>query len=345
VAQPPRATSGEPLRVDRASWFDEEAPLGAAGFTAGGRIVRRALISWRTWVAAALVISAGLALWRARVPPRYDVTVVLRVSEGAGPAAASAADLGAGALRTYIEEVAFTTTRLLELMHRYPKAFADVDKDPASSLEDLRLQTTISISGNDFIEVRGPGDPPRSARISIEFRDADPQIAWNMAHDLGDLLIRSTLGGQRAALEREAAAAAAAITRIEAEIAELSRVHTDDSAQLLKTAQERWRAAEQKEVAARIALGEAAAHQALRFDVIDPGQRPARVGKTAPLLTDFLQTLGIMLLVGGLLGGAFDPRLLDAEDLAALGVPLLGRFPALPARRRAREGESAGPRV
>jgi hypothetical protein len=48
------------------------------------------------------------------------------------------------------------------------------------------------------------------------------------------------------------------------------------------------------------------------------------------MLGDVSVTLLLALFAAWLLGGAFDPRVIDAFDLRALGVPVLGTLPRLP---------------
>jgi hypothetical protein len=334
-------TAGSSPSVASPGWFDAETSLGTASWTTLARLARRARVSSPLWLAAALIVSAALTLWRARVPPSYDVTVVLRVSDGG--VQSTGANLGAGALRAHVNDLAFTSARLLELTHRFPKVFRDVDKDPEAAVTGIREQLTIAITENDFIEERAPSDPPRTARITLAYRSSDPEIAWTIAHELGNLLAGSTLASQRAVLQAEEAAAAAALRRASADMSALAARSLPHGDPRLSAARDRREDAEETLAEARIASRAAEEHQTLRFDVVDPGRVPARIDKARSAVTTMVSTFLIAAMIAWLLAGAFDPRILDGEDLSGLGISLLGPVPALPPRRR--QGRAAGPRV
>src|SRR5262249_43357875 len=156
---------------------------------------------------------------RSRMPVLYDATVVLRVTES--QVAIPGAQLGAGVLRSYLNDMAFTNMRLLELMRGHRRYFGDVDEDPMDSLEGFRQQLSLTTTENDFIEERGPGDPARSARVVITFHAVDPQVALGVARELAELVKGSTLGRQKESLERERVAALAAATKADADVVEL----------------------------------------------------------------------------------------------------------------------------
>jgi hypothetical protein len=103
--------------------------------------------------------------------------------------------------------------------------------------------------------------------------------------------------------------------------------------------------AQEADVAAQLALRAVAERQTLRLNVVSPGRKPERVDRTTTLVTGFVTMLLVMLLLTALLAGAFDPRVLEAEDLVQSGLGLLGRFPALPAGVPNGEGGAPGRRV
>jgi hypothetical protein len=329
----------EPSRT----WFEEEPPLAASGRVATTRIGRRALVSWPRSVAFALLVGAALTLWRARAPSNYEVTVVLRVSDGG--LQPSGSDLGLGALRTYVSDRAFSSPHLITLMGRRPDLFPSLAKDPVLALTDLRERLDTDISDNDFIEERGSGDPPRSARVSLSFRASSPDAAWTIAHDLADLLIGSTRARERALLEEEERAAGIALEQAQADLQALARVAGTGPDPTLVAVRERVRVAEQLHATAQIALRASAEQQALRLELVDTGRLPERINRTAVLASTFLLAFLITLTASWLLAGAFDPRVLDGEDLTSLGIALLGQTTALPTRTPAAEGRTRAPRA
>jgi hypothetical protein len=326
-----------------ASWIEEETPILTLMGQALKRLARRARASGPVWVVLA-VVAAGGFLWRQSHAKRtYEVTMLIRVADGG--VGSNGAALSGGALRSYVNEVAYTTANLQTLMRRHPRQYPKLDKDPVAALADLDENMTLLWADNEFLEERGPNDPPRTARIGIEYRAPDPDAAWDIAHELADLLVRSTVAGQKADSEREAAAAAVALQRSQTDLSRLVVSAGPGDAQAVAAARERWRAAQEADVAAQLALRAVLARQTLRFDVIASGKKPEPVDRTTVLITGFVTMLFVMLAAAALLAGAFDPRVLEAEDLAPSGLGLLGRFPRLPAGFPNGEGGGPGRRV
>jgi hypothetical protein len=289
-------------------------------------------------VAAAAVVSVALTVSRARTPPSYTVTVVLRVTEG--QMAGTRGALGPGALRVHLRELTFTRPRLIQLVRSHPAEFPAAIKDPEAALEDIRDRIAVDISEGDFVEERRESDPPRSARVTVSFTASTPAGAWQVTHELADLLIDSTLARQRAALLREQASAESAV--------ESAELHSEHPAMAdNRPAVERLKARDAEAAAARLGLHAAEEQQALRFEMVDPGRVPA-VARRTSLVGDAAVTFALALVVAGLAAGAFDPRVIDSGDLVAAGIPLLGRFPSLPgppdrAERRPRTVKDAQP--
>ena len=326
-----------------ATWLEQEPPLAAAGFRAASRIARRGLSSWPLSVFLGVLVAGGLTFWQSRARPVYEVSVTLRVSETA--VEPSGSDLGLGALHAYVDDIVFTSARLKEVMSHHPELFPDLERDPSLSLMHFRDRLETTIADNDFIEDRAPGDPPRTARISVLFRAGDPEAAWNIAHELADLLIDSTRAGQRSVLERAEAAAALAVHRAETAVKDLSdATPVGQPNPALENARLELTNARRVYSDAQISLRAAMEHQTLRFDVVDQGRLPEPVNRAVTLTQGFLVTLFAAFGAAWLLAGALDPRVLDDEDLTSLGVPLLGRMPPLPLARD-RSGEAGGPRV
>jgi hypothetical protein len=335
------------------SWFDVEPALIGAGRAIFLRLVQRASASWPFWVAASVVLAAGLTVLRGRRPSQYEVTVVLRVTEGA--LQSPGAELGNAMLRARVNELAFTNSRLLEVMARYPQAFGDVSGDPAAAAEKFRSLIAVSITENDFIEDRLLGDPPRAARIALTVQARKPDLAYSLAHEVAELVISSTVTRQRTAIAQAQVAAVSAVTTAEASAdrarnaapaASPSRVDPR-----IERAQQRLLAAAQQAEATELAERSAETQQSIRFEMIDPGRKPSPPGKEAAVAAAVGTLLGTLLVVC-LFVGAFDPRVLDLVDLARAGVAPLGELPPLPGARvggesavQSRGGDRPGTRV
>jgi hypothetical protein len=267
------------------------------------------------------VISAGLIVSDARKPKPYTVTVGLLVSEGPLRTRETREQLGAGALRTHVKNLTFTRARLGELIRSHPADFPGATKDLEGAISELRERIKYEI--NDVAFDDDDFDAPRSARIALTFTASKPESAWRLSHALADLLIDSTLARQRAALLRERAGAEAALEAAEGQ---------PDLATLpgARSTAERLRATQAGAAQANFGLRAAEEQQAIRFELVDPGRMPTAVTK-ASLVGDGAVTLAIVLLAAFLLAGAFDPRVIDPDDLVGLGISMLGRLPPLPA--------------
>jgi hypothetical protein len=282
------------------------------------RLIRRSLASWPIWVALAAVASAGLTAAGARRPPKYTVTVGLVVSGGA---IRTQAQFNAAQLRAQLMDLTFTHGRLQDLIKRHR---ADLPKDPDVAYEEIMENVKIEILENEFIEnPYDEADRPRTARVLLSLTGLRPQAVWQMVHEMADLMIDSTLARQRATLLRERAAATAALG-----VAQATSVDAPTTEQWV--ARDRVRTKELDSAAARLGLRAAEQNHGLRFELVDAGRMPEKPSRAA-FIGDGFVTFGWLLLAACLLVGAFDPRVLEVGDLAGVGVPMIGRLPALPA--------------
>ena len=100
--------------------------------------------------------------------------------------------------------------------------------------------------------------------------------------------------------------------------------------------------AQEADVAAQLALravagaADAAVRRRSRRD-----ENRSRSIARPPSSSGFVTMLFVMLAAAALLAGAFDPRVLEAEDLAPSGLGLLGRFPPAAGRVAERGGRGA----
>jgi hypothetical protein len=351
---------------DDVPWVAQEPPLGPALRRRIVRLVQRGGASWFIWVPLAVLLSAYVA--RRDVHRRsFEATVALRVTEGGvKDVQADGIDLGTGRLRTYVEGRAFSSDHLVELMSRHRRQFSDVVTEPAESVHDMRSAIDVTITSNDFIADRGPEDPPRSARIAITFHAGDPEFALTIARELADLVVASTLSLEEQALARAEAATATALGEAEGAVDQTAEERARAAAaaaneppgpearrgsedHLADAARARLSATVMLAARARLAGKARAERRMLQFDVVDVGQAPP--ARNASFFTRRLAImLALALLAGLLLGGAFDPRILDRHDLVALGITTLSETPALPrpstpspeSERRAQPAPSTG---
>jgi hypothetical protein len=308
------------------SWIDGEPRLGAAGLAMLRRLGQRAGFTWPRWVVLAVLLSAALAARRFRANGPYDVTSIVRVTEGRVEVAG--AQLSAAVLRAHVQDLAFTSARLKALMAHYPGHFPGLGLDPATTLENFRSQLEVTITETDFTEERKVDDPPRSARLTINFTGNDPDFVWKVTQELSQLVIDSSRGQQRANLEAAKTVADNALRRATDELVAVEAENLPPRSPRLEGAQGRLTLAAMEAHKTDLALKALQEDEALRFEIVDPGRKPRIPNKLVDAVTGFVVGLGSFLVLGWLVVGAFDPRVLDAQDLASMGSNVLGQVPA-----------------
>jgi hypothetical protein len=324
----PAGSSPKPPAVP--DWFDQEPRAGATIVKLGRRLFQRGRASWRIWGLVALVGSAGWAVLKARGGNLFEGTVVLRVSEGSERKVSKpGAMLVQGKLRAYIHDVALTSPSLVKLMLGHPTWYPKASSDPAFAVKSFRENLTIDISANDFVEERDVDDPPRTARVIINYKGADPELALQVAQELAALVIGSTMAGQRATLEADLAGARAEATRAAEAVTALEGQAGIGPNTQLQVARQRLLTTQQRVEDASVALRALGQQQVLRFEIADRGRPQPRPNPVRVGIKTFLVTSVLALLAVWLLAGAFDPRVLDEADVAATGLPVLGRLPRL----------------
>lgn len=334
-----------------AAWIEEEPGLREA-LVELRRLLSRARRRWG-WTLLALSLALSLVVVRrVRKKPFYPARVVLRMSEGDGDVAAIPRT--STKLQEYVSSAVFTDGKLLDLMKRRGIEESLFAKNPRMALSKFRDEIEVVSFRNHFVEDRAPGDPPRSARVAIRYRDVDPERAVAVVHELAGILrdhetkrriedAREVKELAQRAVDHAAADLDGANRRMailtllsrSPDLATAAQAYTElDSLQralpneLLKLDEAE---AFQKQVELRVGLEERA--MGLRFDVADatpPHERRVlwvdvvlNVAGTLVFGTPFL-----MLLVG-----AFDRRVHVASDVRRLGLPCLGVVAAWPPDR------------
>lgn len=348
-----RAPGRKVAKAQTPDWFEREAAPGATMAKLGRRLLRRGRVSWPMWASAALVVSVLLTLAKVMAAGDFEGTVVVRVTEG--KVAQPGAGLGPGRLRGYVDDLAFTNARLVALMSRHRQKFPRVVSDPVFAVQGFRENMSLEISQNDFVQERGRDDPPRSARLVINFKANDPELAWQIAQELAELISGSTTATQRAALEAELQAATAEASSAAIALGEVAEQRAGGPSPKLAQARDRLLAAQARVEEATVGLRALGQQQGLRFEIVERGRVPPRPNKVLVAIKAFTVSLLLALIAGWLLAGAFDPRVLDEADVTDIAMPVLGRLPGLvelPARRggaeandEARSGRAPDSRV
>lgn len=323
------------------AWAESEPGLPAA-LKELGRLGRRGLRRpVVVLLAVALVTSAAAALaWRR--PPIHKVQRILRVTETPSAHPTATRDV-----RGYVENVALTHERLLALVRKHHVTNLDLPgADPVAAVEDIRDSLSIEVVRNPAMALLPPAERPNATRVIVRYESPDPGEAIAVADDL----VRTITGteGKRSLWaiqsdERMAAAAVAAARRDLSRL-RLALVQHGDQAQAAAAASDLTYLAAQTHAAqtkltelegryaeAQIRTRMAEERVAMEFEVVPPAPMPSplpravKTGLVAGLTSVFALPLCLVLVA------AFDPRIYFEEDLASLGLAVLGHVPRFPA--------------
>jgi hypothetical protein len=160
-------------------------------------------------------------------------------------------------------------------------------------------------------------------------------LALAVARELADLVVKAEVKDERTDLKLRAAASSEAqiqgvdaLRSLLADGAQLTEgtQPTDGPAKpsgILSSISRRLDEAARKDATNQLMLRAVDENQGLHLELIDPGRPPVRV-KGLAAAQGVLMGFPLVLLLVALVVGAFDPRVLDDEDLRALGIAPLG---------------------
>jgi hypothetical protein len=228
-------------------------------------------------------------------------------------------------LREYVRQAVFTSAPLSELIRRhglYPRL---AQKNARAALESFKEDIEIEVYQNYFVEERTTGGSPRSARLTVSFRDKEPQRALAVTRDLGKLIVEQQRAFRREqaramassaerardtlvdALRQRSAAVVSKELALERSAAPDPRLQVELVGLLgsLPALEREVDAADRR--AASLGLGATLERHGIgmAFEVVDEGSLPARAGRVSALLMTGLGTfvLGLPLIATAV--GAF----------------------------------------
>ena len=332
-------------------WVGDE-PAGRESVAEGLRLLRRAGRRPLMTLAVALPAAALLFALQLRGPPAFAARAELLLRENA--LSSNRTRISRADLRSLVENVALTSTRLMEVMDRHGLFPAALAQSPVLAVAEMRKSIAVDILQDYFAEDRLQRSPVRSARIAISFSAEDPDLALAVVHDLGLLVAQAELGrhAERASRQAQFAGAASARARDESSRtqADLAAIEAAGAmapakiapAQRMKVAFLRaWldqlerRRGDLEREHARLDLVAAAEEkragtQVHLVSLQADGEAPHNDGQWLRRKATIAGAAGLVLAV--LLVGAFDPRLYDADDVRRAGSLSLGTLPG-PRRR------------
>jgi hypothetical protein len=332
-----------------ASWEKDE-PGAKGAWIELQRLKRRALSRPLKPVFIALLLTAALVGMRARKQRVFSSRVVFRVTEN--DLDATTAPRPAKALREYVYDVCFSTTRLIELMTLHGLYPAQLKRDPLLAAETMRDDIEVDVWRNYFVDDRTSLDAGRSARLAIGYSSKDPAQALVVAQDLGKLIAEVE---SKSRIQQTADAAERAAYQLSVARQQLTRMQT----RIIAIEYSLRRALPPHDALLRIELEalrkevpvlerKAKEHQAaatdfklrasmeksnlgLSFEMVDPGT-VAKPGLSRPRELILFAVLGflVFLPLAGMYAAAYDKRVFDPEDVRRLGIAPLGHVKAFP---------------
>jgi hypothetical protein len=316
------------------------------------RVRRRMGVRPLPVILLAALITAGITYKIATKPRVYEADVVLALTEGT--MSTSKRSIPFGELKGYVSEVLLPDAKLVELadkrnLHRLRKKFGD-----QYAVTELRDQIVIAVWKNSFMYYEeGEANTRKSARIGLTVTEGDPDLAYELAHDLASIVIESHEEQRRKISDRLAeevklmrmtmsgrlSAVETAISVKQTAAIEATRDGKPGLASALQVDLSAL-ASERKNLLAQLGaiaqMPELIADQNTRagldttLSVVEE-RRPERQESNLFMLIIVAVVVGIGSLLGSALFlGAFDARVHDTDDVSRLGLPVLGHMPGFP---------------
>jgi len=329
-------------------WFEsEESP--ALGMIGEVQRIRRRTVTHPIRVILLAAALTALITWRfATKKPLVEAEVVLALTEGS--LSTHKTNIPVEQLRDYVKSVLMPDAKLLEVIKRRDlyKLRSKLGDDFA--LEQLHDQLEIEIWKNLFLSYEELAPGQKSARIGITVADTDPDLAYGIARDIAGVVIaaateeRTKLADdvtKDVALKRKRVAerlrdlqterAARLVAIVEANKQGKIALAAAINLEVLALDRQQKRIDEELAQAATSpdAIADRIADAGLDMNVqIVEEKRPDRTEHSGLVLIMIALVVGVGALLGSaLILGAFDSRVHDTDDVARLGLPVLGHVP------------------
>jgi hypothetical protein len=347
------------LNIDRDDdgWYESEESTRAGLIQEVQRIRRRTIVRPIPVILLAALITFGITYKLATKKQEFFSEVVLAMREGSLLAQNKATGLPLEELKELVQSVLLPDERLAELIEKHDLNRLRETFGMNWAIAELRESLEIESWRNSFVYY-DPDNPNReaSARIGITYTDDDPDRAYIVAHDLAEIVI-SQVREQRVKLAKKAAG----------EIAAYRDALTERMANLERERTERMIAQAKAKEAGKEGVAQAIQLRLLELDRVqkDTEKTLSSIATSQDALADRIAVAGLDLVVeivserrpirpegkglviamiavvvgvGSVLGaalvlGAFDSRVHDTDDIARLGLPVLGHVPGFPGDR------------
>lgn len=341
------------LRFDQSDeWYESEPSTRDAMVEEVQRIRRRTRAHPIRVLAVAAIVTFALMYKIATRAQHYEAEIVLALTEGT--LSAKHNGLPVDELRQFVDGVLIPDSKLAEVINRHNLFPIRKKAGMEYAIEQLREQIDVQIWKNTFAYYdEDAARAEHSARIGLSVSDSDPDRAFELAHDLAQIVITSAQEHRQEVNTRLAAEIAISREGLTKRLDDLALAAAQKQAALANAHKRR---AEDLAHALALELGEidheqkqaekelsdiAVSRDSLADRIAAAGLDTsiAIVEETRPERPEHrnfeLALLGVVLGVGVLLGsalvlGAFDSKIHDSDDVSRLGLPVLGHVPGFP---------------
>jgi hypothetical protein len=331
-------------RGDR-DWTASEPGFAEAAAEAS-RLLHRMRPSIVRILAVALALTALVAGNRSLKKRQYVAHVIFRVTEG--DLTTDVAPPTRGRLKNYLNDITLVSSRLQRIIDKFQLYPTKRRLDPQLAIEAMRDDIDVDVISNYFSQQRYRDDPPRSARVIVEYRAPDPQLALDVARTLAQTIEDDETNRRREAAELDAEATHRASAGLHEQLAQAEArlakaqldlqqakpaeqagllVAVDQERRNVKSLQDRLKDAERRQSDFDLRATIEGQHLGLRFEVLDANRPPLPILPVNAELA-IVAALAFLLLVPavGFAVAAFDARLYDVDDLRRLGVRACGHI-------------------
>jgi hypothetical protein len=333
---------------DNDEWFESEESTRRSMVAELQRIKRRTTVRPVPVLLLAAVMTTAITYKVATKKRNVEAEIVLALATGT--MANDRRDLGIPVdhLRDYVGTDLMPRTKLEGIIERRDLFRLRKKLGMDFAVDELRSNMEISVWHNSFLYDDDNGT--RSARIGITYSDPDPDLALELARDLAQTVVE-TAGEKR---QEQAAAMAEQLEAMHEDLArQLAAIRRDqakkvvdhdravakgqtaiaESLELENAALEREAKALETEIETVVKsadAGIAANGLDVSLSIVEE-HRPERPESHAFVMILIGVVVGLGSLIGSaLLIGAFDSRVHDTDDVARLGLPILGHVPGFP---------------
>jgi hypothetical protein len=316
------------------------------------RMMGRFLVRPLPVIAIAALLTAGIAYKVITKPRMYTADVVLAVNEGSMSGSLDKS-IPFDQLKEYVASVLLPDAALLEVIEQFIPGRVNTVGAPFA-LQSFRDKLELNIWKNSFVYFHDvDANAQKSARVGIEVFDEDNERAYAIALALAQVVIDSHDGQRRKVSGRLSDEIAVMRERSQKQIDNLNTaigvkqtayveakkrgnepLAAALSVDLTTLAKEIGDAESQLRMIVSSPDAIASRITAARLDttvtIVDQ-RKPEKIEQSGMVLAMIIAVVAVGSLIGSLMVlGAFDSRVHEVDDIARLGLPVLGHLPGFP---------------